>query len=112
MGHVEAADAGLRIDVAYCPAPGRCDLVTLSLPPGSSVGDALAQSGLCRRHGLSEASLVAGIWGRVQPLDARLRDMDRVEVYRPLLVDPKEARRLRYKRATRNRKGAEPNEGR
>lgn len=98
MAHAEAAPGELHVEVVYCPAPGHCDLVTLSLPAGSSLRDALAASGLCRRHGLSEASLLAGIWGRLQPLDARLRDRDRVELYRPLLVDPKEARRLRYKR--------------
>jgi putative ubiquitin-RnfH superfamily antitoxin RatB of RatAB toxin-antitoxin module len=38
------------------------------------------------------------VWGRVQPADTPLRDRDRVEVYRPLLVDPKEARRQRYKK--------------
>jgi hypothetical protein len=42
--------------------------------------------------------MVIGVWGRKQPLDAALRDRDRVELYRPLQVDPKEARRLRYKR--------------
>lgn len=37
-----------------------------------------------------------GIWGRVRSLDTPLRDRDRIEVYRPLTVDPKEARRQRY----------------
>jgi uncharacterized protein len=41
------------------------------------------------------------VWGRVTPLDHVLRDGDRVEIYRPLTVDPKEARRLRYKRQRR-----------
>ncbi|MBI3350379.1 MAG: RnfH family protein [Burkholderiales bacterium] len=39
-----------------------------------------------------------GIWGRVRPLDTPLRERDRIEVYRPLTVDPKEARRLRYEK--------------
>ena len=37
-----------------------------------------------------------GIWGRVRPLETPLRERDRIEVYRPLTVDPMEARRLRY----------------
>jgi uncharacterized protein len=41
----------------------------------------------------------AGIWGRKLPLHTLLRERDRVELYRALRVDPKEARRLRYKRA-------------
>ena len=38
-----------------------------------------------------------GVWGRLRPLDTPLRARDRIEVYRPLTVDPKEARRQRYK---------------
>jgi hypothetical protein len=41
--------------------------------------------------------LKVGVWGRLRPLDACLRERDRIEVYRPLTVDPKEARRLRYR---------------
>lgn len=41
-------------------------------------------------------ALRIGIWGRVRPLSTLLRERDRIEVYRPLTVDPKEARRLRY----------------
>lgn len=91
----------LRIEVVYCPRPGHTDRVSLELPAGSTVQDAIAASGLCQRHVLSEHDLRAGIWGRVQASDATLRDLDRVELYRPLQVDPKEARRLRYKRAKR-----------
>jgi len=94
-----AEAAVLRVEVVYCPAPGRCDCVALRLPDGACVGDAVAASGLCERHGLAAASVETGVWGRKQPLQAPLRDRDRVELYRPLQVDPKEARRLRYKRA-------------
>lgn len=89
----------MRVEVTYCPRPGQCDRVRLRLPEGCTVLDALRASGLCARHALDEADLRVGIWGRVQPPAAPLRDLDRVELYRPLRVDPKEARRLRYKRA-------------
>jgi putative ubiquitin-RnfH superfamily antitoxin RatB of RatAB toxin-antitoxin module len=88
----------LRIEVVYCAQPGHIDRVSLSLPDGATLRDALAASGLQQCHGLAEGGLLAGIWGRVQPLQTPLRDLDRVELYRPLQVDPKEARRLRYKR--------------
>jgi len=98
------AEAGvLSVEVIYCPAPGVADRVMLQLARGSNLQDAVDASGLCRRHALDAATLKAGIWGRVQPLQTLLRDQDRVELYRPLRVDPKEARRLRYKRT---RKGA------
>jgi putative ubiquitin-RnfH superfamily antitoxin RatB of RatAB toxin-antitoxin module len=91
------ADA-LRVEVVYCPQPGRADLVELALDAGASVADALGSSGLLQRHGLVLEGLRIGIWGKARELTTPLRDRDRVELYRPLTVDPKEARRLRYKR--------------
>jgi uncharacterized protein len=97
-----AADhASLRVEVAYSPAPRQVQVVTLDLAAGCSVADALRASGLLERHALALEGSRCGIWGRVQPLDGLLRDGDRVELYRPLSVDPKQARRLRYKRQRR-----------
>jgi putative ubiquitin-RnfH superfamily antitoxin RatB of RatAB toxin-antitoxin module len=89
----------LKIEVVYCPRPGDCERVLLSLAEGASVLDAVTASGLCQRHGLLAPSVETGIWGRKQLPQTALRDGDRVELYRPLRVDPKEARRLRYKRS-------------
>ncbi|MBC7955948.1 MAG: RnfH family protein [Cytophagales bacterium] len=83
----------LRIEVAYSPAVGSVQQVMLRLPPGSRVQDALQQA----YPDLALDNLVVGVWGKLRALSDTLRDQDRVEVYRPLLVDPKEARRLRYK---------------
>ena len=88
----------LRVEVAYCPQPGTADIVPLRLPPGTTVADALQRSGLVPRHGLATQTLKVGVWSRVKEMQTVLRDLDRVEIYRPLLVDPKEARRQRYKR--------------
>ncbi len=84
--------------VAFCPAPGQVDQVSLHLPRGSTLQQALLASGVLQRQGLQLQQVQAGVWGRVQSLDAVLRERDRVELYRPLQVDPKEARRLRYGR--------------
>lgn len=92
------ADVLLQVQVAYCPEPGLSDCVDLQLPAGAVLGDALHASGLLARHGLALQGLRVGIWSRVQELDTPLRAQDRVEIYRPLQVDPKEARRQRYKR--------------
>lgn len=97
----------MNIEVVYCPRPGHCDQVQLALPDGACVRDAVVASGLCLRHGLLPELVEAGIWGRKQPLQSPLRDRDRVELYRPLRVDPKEARRLRYKRAKAEKPAAE-----
>lgn len=93
-----AEQRALRIEVVYCAQPGHTDRVSLSLPDGATLLDALAASGLPQRHAIAEGRLLAGLWGRVRALHTPLRDLDRVELYRPLQVDPKEARRLRYKR--------------
>ena len=91
-----AAAGALAISVAYSPRAGEVDLCELALPPGSCVADALRASGLAQRHPeLKLADAALGIWGALASADQVLRDRDRVEVYRPLLVDPKEARRRR-----------------
>jgi putative ubiquitin-RnfH superfamily antitoxin RatB of RatAB toxin-antitoxin module len=92
------AESRLRVELAYSPAPRQVQWMMLDLPAGSSVADALSASGWPALHGLTPDKLRCGVWGRPQALDHILRDGDRVELYRPLRVDPKEARRLRYKR--------------
>ena len=99
-------DAELRVEVVYCPAPRQVECVRLVLHQGARLLDALAASGLCERHGLSAGALELGVWGRRQPPQAPLRERDRVELYRPLQVDPKEARRQRYKRARQAASGS------
>ena len=90
--------AEIEVEVVYCARPGQIDRTPLRLPAGATLAAALDASGVCARHGLDVAGVSCGVWSKVQPLQAALRGGDRVEVYRPLNVDPKEARRLRYKR--------------
>jgi putative ubiquitin-RnfH superfamily antitoxin RatB of RatAB toxin-antitoxin module len=95
----------LAIELAYSPAPGLVERWSLCLPAGSCVADAITQSGVLTSHAeLTLESLSVGVWGALRGLDHPLRDRDRVEVYRPLKVDPKEARRLRY-RSHREKQG-------
>jgi uncharacterized protein len=88
----------LCVEVVCCPQPGAVDLLTLKLAPGATVADALRLSGVLERHALTLDGLRVGVWCKARELSSVLRDRDRVEVYRPLTVDPKEARRQRYKR--------------
>ena len=88
--------AELRVSVAYSPQAGVVDEVALCLPAGSTVADAVQASGMQARHpGHELSSLPVGLWGTFCERDDVLRDRDRVELYRPLRVDPKEARRQR-----------------
>lgn len=88
----------MRVEVAYSPRSREVDCVSLELAEGATALHALRESRLLERHpeiDLSQARI--GVWGRVVPLSHALRAGDRVEVYRPLVVDPKEARRQRYR---------------
>jgi hypothetical protein len=90
--------AGLiGIEVACSAAPGEVELQTVQVLPGTTVGDAVRASGVLERHPRLAQELVLGIWGRRVSEATVLREGDRVEIYRPLTVDPKEARRLRYR---------------
>ena len=91
--------AMLDIEVAYSPAPRQVDRVSLRLPAGSTVAQALQASGVLSRHGLSlDSALSVGVWMKARTLETVLRPNDRVEIWRPLTVDPKEARRQRYRK--------------
>lgn len=79
----------MRIEVVYA-LPHRQERVLLQLAPGSTVQDAILASGLL----LPEPGRV-GVWGRPVSPQTRLRDLDRVELYRALTADPKRIRRER-----------------
>jgi putative ubiquitin-RnfH superfamily antitoxin RatB of RatAB toxin-antitoxin module len=117
MGPADLADraAVLSVEVAYSPSPGVVDVQALTVAPPCSALQVLRASGLLQRHGLSEAALLGeaatlsvAVWGKVKPPDVPLRDRDRVELLRSLRVDPKEARRQRYKTQGAGRKRPAP----
>jgi putative ubiquitin-RnfH superfamily antitoxin RatB of RatAB toxin-antitoxin module len=96
MGPAEAAHA-IRVEVVWVPVPHDVRRIQLRLPAGATAREALQASGLLAEFpGLVDAAM--GVWGRNCDGDQPLRDLDRVELYRPLTVDPKEARRLRHRR--------------
>ncbi|MCO5103858.1 MAG: RnfH family protein [Burkholderiaceae bacterium] len=90
----------MRIVVWACTGPGTVAQWSGELPVGATVSDALHASGCLE----GPAVAAAGVWGRVAPLARLLCDGDRVEIYRPLTVDPKVARRERFDR--QGRRGA------
>ena len=90
----------LRVELVWSPAAGDVRQRWLQLAPGATLESALRG---CAEFATADlAALKIGIWGRVRALDTPLRERDRIEIYRPLTVDPKEARRQRY-RATGKR---------
>ena len=93
----EARD--VRVTVLYSPAAREVHEWVVEVEEGSTVVQALERSGLpVAFPGLDLKSAMTGIWGRKARLEQKLRDGDRVEIYRPLKVDPKVARRERFRR--------------
>ena len=95
--------ASLSIDVEVCYARADAQtLIALVLPSGATVRDAIAASEIARRHPeIDPATAALGIFGKLTSLDAPLADHDRVEIYRPLIVDPKLARQRRVEKTRR-----------
>lgn len=83
----------LHVEVAFA-MPGLQLLETVTLEPGATLQDAIERSGIEQRfpdEGI--AALPTGIWGRPAERARRLEEGDRVEIYRPLEIDPRDARR-------------------
>ncbi len=85
----------MRIEVAYAK-PEEQAILKVELADGGTVEEAIRQSGVLLRF--PEIDLEhnkVGIFGKACKLGQVLREGDRVEIYRPLIADPKEARRTR-----------------
>lgn len=100
------AEAKIQIEVIY-PLPHKQELISLQLPEGSTLQQALEASGLLEKY--PEIDLKKnkfGVFAKLSKLDAVLRDRDRVEIYRPLIADPKEVRKQRAAEGKVMKKGA------
>jgi putative ubiquitin-RnfH superfamily antitoxin RatB of RatAB toxin-antitoxin module len=98
--------ATIRVSVVFCP-PEPVWMRDVVLPAGATVASAIERSGLLVDFPqLREPATRAGVYGQLAAPDAVLRDGDRVEVYRPLSMDPKEARRHRAELRRRRRAAA------
>jgi len=85
----------VRVELVWSPVAGDVQHRWLDVEEGATIGSALRG---CADFAQPPGELHVGIWGRARPLETPLRERDRIEVYRPLTVDPKEARRQRYAR--------------
>ncbi|MGV2287541.1 RnfH family protein [Trinickia sp. YCB016] len=91
----------LSVEVCYA-LPEAQTLIAVDVPAGATVQQAIDASGILRKHPEIDLSTQkVGIYGKVKPLDAPLADHDRVEIYRPLIVDPKMARQRRVDKTRR-----------
>ncbi len=89
----------IEVIITCAPAPREVFEQTLALADGATLRDAVLASDLATRFpALDWSALAPGIWGRAAPWEAVLAPGDRVELCRPLAVDPKVARRERFQR--------------
>jgi putative ubiquitin-RnfH superfamily antitoxin RatB of RatAB toxin-antitoxin module len=88
-------DEKIRVEVAYAREKTQA-LLAVQAEPGLSIRDAIERSGMLQRFPEIDLGVnKVGIFGKVAALDATLTDGDRVEIYPPLIADPKQARKAR-----------------
>ena len=100
------SEAEISVEVVYA-LPQQQPLLHVRLAEGATVEDAIRASGLLEAFpeiDLAKTNKV-GIFSKLVKLDEKVRDRDRVEVYRPLIADPKEVRRKRAEEGKVTRKG-------
>ena len=99
------AEAGpLQVQLCYA-APGLQILRDLEVAPGCTIQQAILDSGVLREQPAIDLSTCkVGIFGKVKALDTPLREHDRIEIYRPLIADPKQSRRRRAAHREREQK--------
>lgn len=101
----------INVEVTYA-LPQRQELVSVRLPEGATVRAAVDASGLLQKYPEIdiEGANKLGIFAKLAKGDAVLRDRDRVEIYRPLIADPKAVRKKRADEGKVMKKGGGPAE--
>ena len=85
----------IKVEIAFGKATQQW-LLCIEIAEGSTILQAITQSGIL--HECPEINLEkqkVGVFGKIYPLTEQVKDGDRIEIYRPLLIDPKELRRIR-----------------
>ena len=85
----------IMVEVAYA-LPSEQLIIPISMPPEANAEAAIRASGLLEKFPEIDLNMnQIGIFGKLSKLDAPLRNLDRIEIYRPLIADPKEVRKQR-----------------
>ncbi len=103
--HGPATPDAIPVEVAYA-RPDVQVVLSVQVPAGATVADALEGAKIRERFPeIDLATAKVGIFGKLTRLDTVLKPRDRVEVYRPLIADPKEIRRQRAAQGKATKKG-------
>ena len=101
----------IRVEVVYA-LPNTQEILSVNLAPGATVAQAVEASGILQKYpeiDLGKNKL--GVFAKLAKPDTALRDRDRVEIYRPLIADPKAVRKQRAAEGKVMKKGAGEAEG-
>ena len=99
------SDEKIKIELVYA-LPTEQLLLKSEVPKGTTIAEAIRLSGILDKH--PEIDFVKGkfgIFGKLSKTDTVLREKDRIEIYRPLIADPKEVRRKRAEEGKVMKKG-------
>jgi len=97
----------IGVEVVYA-LKDRQEVASIKVPVGATIKDAIEASGLMAKFpeiSLEKTGNKVGIFAKLTPLTTEVRDRDRIEIYRPLIADPKEVRRKRAKEGKVMKKG-------
>ena len=95
----------INVEVAYAE-PEKQIIRSVTVVAGTLIADAIEQSGIMRDFPeINLEAVKVGIFGKITSLQAKLNDGDRIEIYRPLIADPKEVRRKRAAEGKKMKKG-------
>lgn len=98
----------IKVEVAYA-LPDKQALLVLQVKPGTTVFEAAQQSGITEKfEGIDLENAKFGIFSNAVAPGQVLKEGDRVEIYRPLIADPKEVRKARAARVKKQRAGEQP----
>jgi putative ubiquitin-RnfH superfamily antitoxin RatB of RatAB toxin-antitoxin module len=95
----------ITVEITYA-LPEQQTLLTFTIPDNSTIKDGIVQSGILQKHPeLNVDDMLVGIFGKKAPMEQTLRDKDRIEIYRPLIADPKEVRKRKAAEGKQLKKG-------
>lgn len=88
----------IEVEVVYA-LPEQQVILKMQLEQGATIAEAIERSGILRLFpAIDLASQKVGVFGKLRLVSDKLQDGDRVEIYRPLTIDPKDARRAKAKK--------------
>ncbi len=99
MNEEDSVQEQLAIEVVY-GTPTRQEIINFTVGPNTTIEQAVLASGIIEDFPEIDLTInKVGIWNRVAKLSDIVKDLDRIEIYRPLLADPKEVRKRRAEKA-------------